>query len=62
MSTPTHAATGHKKLALTVAAAILLPLRLALYEASQPRLSRPMAAVTLPPVELVVPLASRRAA
>jgi hypothetical protein len=48
MPTPTHAATGRTELALTVAAAALLPLRLALHYASEPPTSRPMAALVLP--------------
>ena len=48
MPTPTHAATGRTALALNIAAAILIPLRLTLYYASQSHPSRPMAAVTFP--------------
>jgi hypothetical protein len=48
MPTPTHSATSHTELALTIAAAALLPLRLALHYASQDPPSRPVAALHLP--------------
>jgi hypothetical protein len=47
MPNATHAATGRMELALTVAAAALLPVRMALHYACQSPPSRPMAAVTL---------------
>lgn len=48
LATPTHAASGRTAVALTVAAAALLPVRLLLYHASQSPPSRPMAAMTFP--------------
>ena len=49
MPTPTHAATRRTELALTIATAALLPVRLGLHYAFQPPPSRPMATLNMAP-------------